>query len=354
MKIIKLTDQNMTTTALTMLKNGGLVIFPTETVYGALVDTKNPAAVSKLLTYKHRPVGKPISLACANRKMAEQYVEINQQADKIYRTLLPGPITVVSLSRQQVDARLAGENQTLGIRLPAYPPLLQLLARFGSPLTATSANSHGKKAPYSVPDLLTHLSAKQKAQIDLIVDGGALPRRPPSLVLDTTADTPTVLRPNDQVTLQNTGAISYLSHSPAETQAIAQDILTQHLPALRQTGLIIALDGALGAGKTVFTQGLAQKLQLDVPVTSPTYTYIKEYPFTLPEFAGTLYHLDVWRLADAATLKLLELDKIQRPNNLLVIEWFSNLQSFFQPTVPLLQVSFAETDQPDFRKLTVL
>lgn len=375
MKIVNINDPSSHDQALTVLQDGGLVICPTETVYGALVDATNQTAVAKLLTYKHRPIGKPFSVACANQEMAAQYVFLNQQADKIYQTLLPGPVTVISDNRGLVTPGVASEKNTLGIRIPAYPFLLRLVQDFARPVTATSANSSGKKAPYSIPDLLAHLSPKQQAQIDLILDAGVLPKNPPSIVIDTTTTSPTILRENKNVSFATSSTVSpekkfpqknsqpkatakktgreFCSHSDQETRLLAGKILAPYLSQLASTGLIIALDGPLGAGKTAFTQGLAQFLHISAHLTSPTYTYLKEYPYSLAEASGTLYHFDVWTIDNAATLKLLDIDQLARPHNLLVIEWYDQIRSFFTPTLPLLSVQIQETALANERHLIV-
>ncbi len=362
MKILKLNDPQVTALALRVLGDGGLVICPTETVYGALVDSTNSAAVAKLLTYKRRPIGKPFSIACADKKMAEKYVSLSSQAEKIYATLLPGPVTVISESRNQVATGVASEKNTLGIRLPAYPFLLKLVQQFGKPVTATSANSSGKKAPYSIPDLLDNLSPKQKSQIGLIIDANTLPKNPPSIVIDTTTSSPTVLRANKNINFQvetreNRAKVAYqrefCTKSETETRQLASKILADNLPLLQNTGLVITLDGPLGAGKTTFTQGLAQALQLNAKITSPTYTYLKEYPFSQQNLVGTLYHFDVWTIDQPATFKVLEIEKLIRPNNLILIEWFANIKDFFTPTIPFLQLTFQPTADDQKRQITL-
>ncbi len=79
-----------------ILKSGGLVIYPTETVYGAGVDAANPQAVQKLSQFKARPLGKPYSVAVSDQKMAEKFVCLNDTAKKLYQTFLPGPLTIIS------------------------------------------------------------------------------------------------------------------------------------------------------------------------------------------------------------------------------------------------------------------
>ncbi len=295
--------------------------------------------------------------------MAEKYVFLNDQAEKIYVTLLPGPVTVISESRNLVASGVASEKNTLGIRLPAYPFLLKLVQQFGKPVTATSANSSGKKAPYSILDLLNNLSPKQKAQIDLIIDAGTLPKNPPSIVIDTTTSSPTVLRENKNVDFKITktekkfGKVEFrrefCTKSETETRQLAGKILADYLPLLQNTGLIITLDGPLGAGKTTFTQGLAQALQLETKVTSPTYTYLKEYPFSLSNLVGTLYHFDVWTIDQPTTFKLFEVEKLIRPNNLILIEWFANIKDFFTPTIPFLQLTFQPNVNDNERQIAL-
>ncbi len=352
MRIISLTDPKLQTQVLAVLAAGGLVIFPTETVYGALVDATNQTAVNKLLTYKKRPPQQPLSIACSDQKMAEKYAILNEQAQKIYSTLLPGPVTVISASRGQISHGVASEFGTLGIRLPAFPPLLNLIATFGRPVTATSANSRGRKTPYTLDDVFTYLSPKQKALIDLAVDAGTLPKNPPSLILDTTTSTPMVLRKNYTIDHNfDHSSTSFITHSVAETQALAGKIVGQHWKTLIESGLILALDGPLGAGKTTFTGGIGQFLSIHEPLTSPTYTYLKEYHFCKFDHCGLLLHLDAWTIDQAATFTLLEPDTWLKPGNLIIIEWFANLAPFFESSLPLLHLSLKTTSEPDAREI---
>lgn len=355
MQTVQIDNPQAVTQALAILRQGGLVICATETVYGALVDATNEKAVQKLLNYKRRPFGKAIAIACSNQKMAEEYVFLNDQARKIYSTFLPGPVTVVSQTKNKTATGLASEKNSLGIRIPDHAFLLQLIQNFGRPVTATSANSTGKKAPYSVPDLLNHLSEKQKSQIDLIIDAGKLPKNPPSLVIDTTAGSPTVIRDNKNIKFNQTTsqAEKFCTDSGEKTKKIAGKILKQNFSQLQKTGLIIALDGPLGAGKTVFAQGLGENLQIKTHITSPTYTYLKEYPYQLKKSAGIFYHLDVWTVNDQATFNLLEVEKLMRPNNLIVIEWFENIEHFFSPTNSIIKIKITPTKK-NTREITIV
>jgi len=99
---------------------------PTETVYGAFVDATNPKAVQKLNRYKKRPFGKPYPVAVADQEMAQDYVLLNQTAQKLYRNLLPGPLTVISKAKGKLPG-VESEIKTLGVRIPDYPLIVKVI-----------------------------------------------------------------------------------------------------------------------------------------------------------------------------------------------------------------------------------
>ena len=102
MNILKQNDKKVTKTVIEVLGKGGLVIVPTETMYGAMADATNSKAVKKLTLYKNRPFGKPFSVAVSDIKMACKYVFLNNQAKSLYKKYLPGPLTVISKSIQEM------------------------------------------------------------------------------------------------------------------------------------------------------------------------------------------------------------------------------------------------------------
>ena len=162
--------------AAAVIKKGGLVVFPSDTVYILAVDPTNQKAVDKLLSFKNRWTGKAISIAVSDKKMAEEYVTLSPNAQNIYANLLPGPFTVVSAGKHQVTKGIEAENGTLGIRIPNNNNICDLVALVGGPVTATSANLSGRTANYSVASFLKPLSKRKRQMIDLIVDGGKLPK----------------------------------------------------------------------------------------------------------------------------------------------------------------------------------
>lgn len=353
MKTINLNNTSLETVikeTCAVLQSGGLVLFPTETTYGAGVDATNPQAVDKLLAYKSRREGKPLSILVANKDMAKQYVEVNEQADKLYNQFLPGPVTVVSKSLNKVANGVTSEFGTLGIRIPDYDLMLKISESYGKPITATSANASGKKRPYTIDDIFNNLSEKQKGLIDLILDAGTLPKNDPSTVIDTTLSVPVTLRKSDrsehkQESETDTKTTTIFSNSEQVTKDIAGRILLKHWNDITDKGFVIALDGDLGMGKTIFTKGSAKFLNIEDTIKSPTYSYIEEYDYIRHQTKGQLFHLDMWKVEDENMFERLEIDKLIKPNNVVIIEWFSQIEPFIKPllqNVKVVKVKFSQ------------
>ncbi|MEI6477916.1 MAG: L-threonylcarbamoyladenylate synthase [bacterium] len=309
-------------TAAAALFAGGLVIYPTETLYGAGVDATNRDAVSKLLKFKERPPGKAISVLVADQDAAEKLVDLNETALNLYNTYLPGPVTVVSQSKGTVDPRLVSEFGTLGIRISSGLIAQDLAKTFQKPISATSANAAGKARPYSVDGLLEALSESQRGLIDLIIDVGTLPPTEPSTVIDTTTEVQKVLRAGMDF---HQVVPDILSESEEETIAIGRDFGNSFLHAVAEKPVVFALEGEMGAGKTRFAKGVAEALGVDAVVSSPTYTLVKEYEGS----KGRLVHLDCWRTPEITADELM-LDDYLKPGTILVIEWAKPLLPYLQ------------------------
>jgi len=300
-----------------VLKSGGLVIMPTETVYGAFVDATNSQAVKKLTAYKARPFGKPYSIAVSDQKMAEKYVFLNNNAKNLYKNFLPGPLTIVSKGKGRVAPGVESEEGTLGIRIPDYPLVLKIIKKYGKPLTATSANASYKKRPYKIADILDNLSQKQKTLIDLIIDAGTLPKNEPSTVIDTTIDDPAVLR---QGKIKFKGKTEILSRSEENTMNLAKEIWQKYEKYASKRAIIFALEGEMGTGKTIFTKGLARAMGIEEEVVSPTYDLLLEY--RLPTANYRLTHIDTWRMVQPAEeIKNLRTKELITDKSVLAIEW---------------------------------
>ncbi|MEK7611453.1 MAG: L-threonylcarbamoyladenylate synthase [Patescibacteria group bacterium] len=178
----------------TVLKKGGVVIYPTETTYGIAAAALSPKAVRKIYAIKGRAFNKPLSVMVNGLAMAEKYVEITEAAKNIFATLLPGPLTLILKKKKIVPDSLTGGSATLGLRWPAYPLVQRLLDEYGLPITATSANPAGEPPLYEVSNITEKFGAVPLSLIDLVIDAGPLPHQLPSTVLDLTINPPTILR----------------------------------------------------------------------------------------------------------------------------------------------------------------
>lgn len=318
--------------ALNVLKTGGIVVCPSDTVYGLLVDAKNGQAVKKLIAFKQRPVGKAISIFVDGLEMLENVVDARALTESA-RSLLPGPYTFVLPSLHRVSPLLEAEDSSLGVRLIGKKIIMSdddispadfvttLVATFGGPVTATSANLAGRPSCSSIDALLSQLSDEKRSLIDLIIDVGTLPTRKPSTVMSFLAETPQLLRAGDRpISPANT----YISHSTTDTHRIASEICTI-LRANRDTtrSTVLLLDGEMGAGKTTFMQGLARSLGIP-RIVSPTYTFECEYdvPPADTESAWTvLRHYDLYHIQSDEDLRALQIITRLTPRVIACIEW---------------------------------
>ncbi len=315
MKIVN-EDKKSIGLAVEVLNRGGLVVYPTETLYGIGADATNPEAIKKLTEYKNRPFGKPYSIAVTDREMAEEYVELNETAKNLYREFLPGPLTVISKGKHKVAKGIETEDGTLGIRIPSYKLAIDIVKKFAKPITATSANASYKKRPYKVSDILENISEKQKTLIDLIIDAGTLPANDPSTVIDTTLDDPTTLR---QGSIKLTEKNEILSRSEENTQNLAKEIWQKYESRKGGRAIIFALQGEMGAGKTQFTKGLARAMGIEEMVTSPTYNLLHMYKSSV--ISNTLNHIDAWRLEKSDEFRALGFEDLIKDRSVVVIEW---------------------------------
>ena len=160
--------------AVTILMRDGIVVYPTETVYGLGADAFSDEAIYRIYEAKHRPLGMPVSIAVADFDMLAAVAHVEPWMETFIQSFLPGPVTVVLAARNCVPGALTGGTGMIGIRIPAHPLAQQLIEQFDSPVTATSANLHGAKEPQIPEDCTVHY--------DLLLDGGKLPGTPSTVV----------------------------------------------------------------------------------------------------------------------------------------------------------------------------
>ena len=327
MRVIKLNKKNIKhilEKIKLILVNDGLVVFPSDTVYGLAANALSLTAVKKLLEFKQRPKEQSISVVVKNFKQAKQFVVISLNQQNILKTLLPGPYTIVLPSKHKVIKKLEAEDKTLGIRFPDYWFTQALSKAFPFPYTATSANLHGKGPHYSINSLLNTLSGKKKKLLDLVIDYGILPRHLPSTVINLSQPNLPCLRKGD---FQFRLIKKCVSINEDQTKQIAKDLLKKNLSILKEKSLIFVLQGDLGTGKTIFVKGLGEFLGIN-NIVSPTFVLYYEYS-TKHKFINKLHHFDLYRAKTKQDLKVLEIEKLLKPKNLLVFEWGEKISSIF-------------------------
>ncbi len=176
--------------AAAVLASGGLVAFPTETVYGLGADATNAAAVAKLYAAKGRPSFNPLIAHVADVPAAKRAGHFNALAMALATKFWPGPLTLVMPATELVcDLARAGLD-TVGLRVPAHPAAQKMLSTFGKPVAAPSANRSGHVSPTAAEHVLADLAGK----IDFVLDGGATPLGLESTIIDCSSDVPRLLR----------------------------------------------------------------------------------------------------------------------------------------------------------------
>jgi L-threonylcarbamoyladenylate synthase len=178
--------------AVAALRSGGLVAFPTETVYGLGADATNPDAVAKIFAAKGRPSTNPLIVHVADLETARRYAaEWSDAAQTLAAVWWPGPLAlVVPKAPSIVDAVSAG-RPTVALRVPDHPLALQLLREFGGPVAAPSAN----KSNHVSPTTAGHVREELGDAVDVILDGGPCSVGIESTVVDLTGERPVILRP---------------------------------------------------------------------------------------------------------------------------------------------------------------
>ena len=175
-----------------LIRKGGLVAFPTETVYGLGANALNPEAVVSLFKAKNRPLDNPPIIHIENAEMVNNLVtEIKQKAKKLMKTFWPGPLTLIFKRSALVPKVTTAGLETIAIRMPNHKVALNLIKESGYPIAAPSANISGKPSPTAAEHVYYDLNGK----IDAILDGGLTQIGLESTVVDMTIDPPMLLRP---------------------------------------------------------------------------------------------------------------------------------------------------------------
>ncbi len=174
-------DPNVVQIAADILTQGGLVAYPTETVYGLAASAFLVDSVARVFDAKQRPFDQALPVQIAGiDDIATLARDIPPEADSLIRAFFPGPLTLIFYRLPTVSLTVTGGGPTLGLRMPDHAVALAVLRAFGAPLVCTSANLTGRRSPMCAADVLEDLDGL----IDLVLDGGPTQDRVASTVLD--------------------------------------------------------------------------------------------------------------------------------------------------------------------------
>lgn len=173
------------------LKNGGLVAFPTETVYGLGADGLNPEASKKIYAAKGRPSDNPLIVHIADLDALEELAYTNEKAYTLAHAFWPGPLTIILPKKDIVPKETTGGLDTVAVRMPSHPAAQSLIRQSGVYVAAPSANISGRPSPTKAE----HVIEDMQGRIDYIIEGGAVGIGIESTIVDLTGEVPIILRP---------------------------------------------------------------------------------------------------------------------------------------------------------------
>lgn len=175
--------------AVEKLKNDGVIVYPTDTIYGLGCDVFSKKAVAKIYQIKKREPQKPFSIICSDLKHISEYAIVPDYAYKLMRRLLPGPYTFILKASHKTPNTVLSKNKTVGIRVPDNEICLELVKQLGNPIVTTSLNISGEKVMTN-PDQLDKETANM---IDCVINVGDLGDEA-STIIDVSGDVPVVVR----------------------------------------------------------------------------------------------------------------------------------------------------------------
>ncbi len=171
------------------LRNGGVIVYPTDTCYGIGADIFNKKAIERVYTIKGLPKNTPFSFVCPNLSDISRYARVSDMAYRILKRFLPGPYTFVLQGSREVPKMMLTKRKTVGIRIPDHPICLKIVSELGHPIISTSASFRGSDI-VSDPREMAEMAGDM---IDFIVDSGVIIPEPSS-VISLIDDEPVVLR----------------------------------------------------------------------------------------------------------------------------------------------------------------
>lgn len=203
------------------LRKGGLVAFPTETVYGLGADALNPEASNKIYTAKGRPSDNPLIVHIADTYAVYRLAShVPKKAVMLMEAFWPGPLTIILPKKEIVPCETTGGLDTVAIRMPSHPAALDMIRQSQLYIAAPSANISGRPSPTTAD----HVINDMKGRIDMILDGGAVGIGIESTIVDMTGDVPMILRPGFITKAMLENIVGAVTVDKSLTDSISSDI----------------------------------------------------------------------------------------------------------------------------------
>ena len=235
-----------------MLRAGGLVAFPTETVYGLGADASRDDAAAKIFAVKGRPTGHPLIVHLPSDSRIEGWaIDIPDSAWRLAKKAWPGPLTMILKRGPRVALATTGGQETVGIRIPSHPVAQQLLHAFGGGIAAPSANKFGAVSPTTAD----HVEADLGDAVDYILDGGPCTVGVESTIIDFSRRRPALLRPGGMPREAIQAIVGWLD-APGENAPAAPGTLASHYApraeviAVEPSDVPATIEQLKGAGRT--------------------------------------------------------------------------------------------------------
>lgn len=238
--------------AVETLRRGGLVAFPTETVYGLGADADNPQAIEAVFRIKGRPVNHPLIVHLGSGDDVKNWaLGIPDEAHLLMQTYWPGPLTVILKKAQRVLKTVTGGQETVGLRVPDHKVALAMLREFGGGVAAPSANRFGRVSPTTAE----HVRQDLGSDVDFILDGGPCAVGVESTIVDFTSGEPVILRPGGvtREALQETLRQSLVVRGSGGAVRVSGQLESHYAP--RATVVIVAPSEAPARADSLRSQG---------------------------------------------------------------------------------------------------
>lgn len=244
-KAVKTTEEELIEAA-AILKKGGLVAFPTETVYGLGADALNEEAARKIYAAKGRPSDNPLIAHIAKKEDIEPLVrEIPEAGKKLMDAFWPGPLTLIFPKSGRVPEGTTGGLDTVAVRMPSDPVARRLIELAGTPVAAPSANTSGRPSPTTAE----HVRQDMDGRIEMIVDGGPVGIGVESTIVDVTGEIPMVLRPGAITMEMLKKCVGAVEIDPAILGPVSQDFKPK-APGMKYRHYAPKADLTIVSGKT--------------------------------------------------------------------------------------------------------